>query len=276
MPRTQPPHPLLAAGYKMSPRLSAFKYANPRLRVKYFFNIQACEKTFCIEQKSWQILFFFLVCKLTTGSYFVSNALTQAAQWHPVTVKSNVTGGRQRYQTEMTRFLPPFSSDRDADWATGWFFLSYPRFCLSTRKYSQWTKIYLKQMQTDKELCVLIFLFFQTVGPWGVGRYLRGAAFCLQGNFGTRSLKSSPKGFSVLRLKDGEVLHSSEQRAPPTSILFPPPLSAFALPYPHSRPSAPTAAPFAPPPRNNGPLWKKSRKKEEPGVTELPVCWRNL
>lgn len=27
---------------------------------------------------------------------------------------------------------------------------------------------------------------------------------------------------------------------------------------------------------DNGSLWKKSRKKEERGVTELPVCWQNL
>lgn len=108
-PRTQPPHPLRAARYKMSPHLSAFKYANVHLRFKCFSTSRHARqlKTFCIKQKNQPIAFFFFafVCKLT--SYSVSSALTQAAQRQPVIIKSNVTGGRQRYQTEITCFLPP-------------------------------------------------------------------------------------------------------------------------------------------------------------------------
>lgn len=39
------------------------------------------------------------------ASCFVSDAVTQRAQWQPVIVKSNMTGGRQKHQTDITIYL---------------------------------------------------------------------------------------------------------------------------------------------------------------------------
>lgn len=72
------------------------------------FSIQTCETMENLlyqreNQLTHQIVFSF-VCEQT--SHFVRDAVTQTAQWQPVIIKSNVTWGRQKHQTEITLFLP--------------------------------------------------------------------------------------------------------------------------------------------------------------------------
>lgn len=38
-------------------------------------------------------------------SHFVRDAVKQTAQWQPVIIESNVTGGRQKHQIEITLIL---------------------------------------------------------------------------------------------------------------------------------------------------------------------------
>lgn len=63
-------------------------------------------KTFCIEYKidrqQAKQLFPFVYGRT---SHFVRDAAAQAAQWQPVIIKSNMTGGKQKHQTEITIFL---------------------------------------------------------------------------------------------------------------------------------------------------------------------------
>lgn len=71
-------------------------------------------KTFCIEGKIDRHApnsFFPFVYEQT--SHFVRDAATQTAQRQPVIIKSNVTGGRLKHQTEITLFLPAIYLQQD-------------------------------------------------------------------------------------------------------------------------------------------------------------------
>ncbi len=215
--------------------------------------------------------------------------------------------GRQKHQTEITLFLPAVYLHRDEGSLKqrpkghsagpclmllcdkGFCFVSYRFFlaCLLTWEYSQWAKV---QRGTEgKQRWQIYCIFFKSRSKqrrslhhhiWGFCSHIRhcgvlgtqrGQADVCRAILAHAPLKSSPKGFSHSRLRGTEKCPTQPSISTP-SLLYLPPLypAPIPAPLPWPLPCSPLRL------WDNGSLSKKSRKREEPGVTELPVCWRNL